>query len=124
MTPWEVLTDRIIAAGYAGNVYPAPVTNISPPAIVIRPGLPWLSVTDAPSYCASRQRYVVTAVVTASTPSDGVGELLSALGNIAAAAQGSGWAFVDAGPPIIDETTGTPLLAAAANVTYDTEDLP
>lgn len=124
MTPWEELAERLTdpaLGAYAGNVYPAPVESITPPAIVLRPGSPWIleAGEDRPSWCAIRHAYVAVAIVVASTPSDGQAELMAALLAIRAAAGDAGWTFRDAGAPVVDETTGIPLLAAAANLTYD-----
>lgn len=96
------------------NVYAFPTDKIEPPAIVIRPDSPWMAPD---TFCLEQERYNAVAVVTASTPGDGIALLrLLSLGIINALIPPWDWETVEA--PIIDDSTGVPFLANRVRLTY------
>jgi hypothetical protein len=119
LTPLDGLAEAIegeLPSGVSIIVGPAP--QLKPPALVLRPDNPWLIPSQ---YCADEQRYVAIAVVTASTPASGVRKmyavikaLLPLLGNTDL----PGWSWESVSAPVIDETTGTPLLAASVRLKF------
>lgn len=117
MTPVDELTT--VLAGVDGlpaglNLYGAPTDKIEPPAIVIRPNPAWISHGD---FCRYLERYTAICVVSASSPADGIAMLrLLSLAIIAALTEPWDWTAVEG--PVIDETTGVPLLANRVQLTY------
>lgn len=103
------------------SVYGGPAPQIVPPAVVIRPDEPWIEDgADAGGWCQYLEHYVAIAVVSASTPEDGVAALYEIIRGIFTAIDEatSGWSWVSAGLPVIDETTGTAFLAAPVRLNY------
>lgn len=109
-SPWEDFADRLEGA----NIYPAPPSQVATPAIVLRPDVPWI-IPD--TFGWDKEAYVAVCVVNASDPRSGMTELYG-LVQIVMAACDDAFSFVEAGTPVIDETTGTPLLAATVRVTH------
>lgn len=96
------------------NIYSAPTDKIEPPALVIRPGPSWM---EPDRFCRDLERYSVIAVVTASSPSDGIAMLrLLSLAIINGLVPPWDWTSVDG--PVIDESTSAPLLANRVQLTY------
>lgn len=96
------------------NIYAAPEETITAPALVIRPDTPWLSPDK---FCYDLERYIVIAVVSASTPTDGIVMLRSMMLNTIAALV-SPWDWDDVGGPVIDRSTGVPFLAVRLRLKY------
>lgn len=96
------------------NLYSSPTDKIEPPAIVLRPGTPWM---QPDSFCLELERYTAIAVVSASTPADGIAMLrLLSLAIIGALTPPWDWESVDG--PVIDESTGVAFMANRVNLTY------
>ena len=100
------------------SVYGGPAAQVVPDAIVIRPDEPWIE--DGDNWCAYLEHYVAIAVVSASSPEDGIAALYGIIRGILTAMEEatSGWSWVTVGLPVIDETTGTALLAAPVRLNY------
>lgn len=96
------------------SIISGPTSQLKPPAVVIRPDQPWLMPS---AMCSDEQRYVAIAVVTASTPSDGVRKLYAIVKAIKNAVSGA-WSWESVSAPVVDETTGVPLLAASVRLKY------
>lgn len=92
-------------------------SQVSPPAIVVRPDEPWL---EPDTYCILLQHYIAVAVVTASGAEDGVDSLYETVQGIIDALPDT-WEFVSVGAPIIDESTGTAFIAAPVRLNYKGE---
>ena len=108
-----------LLAGISGmpaglNIYPAPTQKVVAPALVIRPDTPWISQDR---FCYDLERYAVIAVVTASSPTDGIALLRDMFLRVIGALV-SPWDWEQAEGPVIDETTGVPFLAARLRLTY------
>lgn len=108
-----VLEDASLPSGT--SIISGPRSQIKPDAVVIRPDNPWLVPSK---FCADEQRYVAIAVVSASTPADGVRRIYAIVKAIKNAVSGA-WSWESVSAPIIDETTGTPLLAASVRLKYN-----
>ena len=108
----SVLQDVTLPTGV--SIISGPTSQLKPPAVVIRPDNPWLVPSK---FCADEQRYVAIAVVTASTPADGVRKMYAIVKAIKNAVAGS-WSWESVTAPVIDETTGTPFLAASVRLKY------
>lgn len=115
-TPWDALAVLLQAAETGVNVYPTPEENIVPPAIVVRPDTPWIETGD--DMWSDQERYAVVALVTASTPGDGLAELHGIVHSIMHAARTASWHFDSVTAPAVDESTGTPFLAATVSLIY------
>ena len=113
--PWDTLAASLELAEPDVNVYPTPDDNVSAPAIVIRPDTPWI---EPGSYEIDDERYAAIALVTASTPEDGLAALHTLVHSIAHVARTEGWEFVSVSAPAVDESTGTPFLAATVSLIY------
>lgn len=96
------------------SIINGPISQLKPPAVVIRPDQPWLLPS---AMCADEQRYVAIAVVSASTPADGVRKLYAIVKAIKNAVSGA-WSWESVSAPVVDETTGSPLLAASVRLRY------
>jgi len=96
------------------SIYPGPAPQIVPPAIVIRPAEPWI---EPSTFCKGLERYHAIAVVSASTPRDGIDELYTIIQGIKAALPDT-WDWETVGQPVIDESTGTAFLAAPVRLLY------
>jgi len=109
----------LTAAGISGvSVTDGPRNQIKPPTVVIRPDSPWI-VPDR--FCADEQRYQAIMVVTAATPGDGR-RMLYGIGRAIREAADGAWSWESITPPIIDESTGTPFLAAGVRLIYRNEE--
>lgn len=106
------LADVDLPAGM--SIITGPAAQLKPPAVVLRPDNPWLVPSK---FCADEQRYVAIPVVSASTPADGVRKIYAAVKAIKNALTES-WSWESVSAPIIDETTGVPLLAASVRLKY------
>ena len=116
--PWLALASALVElAGDDGpNVYPAPPAQVVPDAIVLRPDAPWIS---REAFEQDVERYVAVGVVSAGDTISGTARLYGLVGLVRDAVDVvPGWAFDEAGSALIDETTGTPLLAAPVRLTY------
>ena len=96
------------------SIISGPAKMLKPPAVVLRPDNPWLVPS---AYCADEQRYVAIPVVSASTPADGVRKIYAAVKAIKNALTGA-WSWESVAAPVIDETTGVPLLATTIRLKY------
>jgi len=115
--PSEDLASALEASGALSDgvsIYTGPAPKIVPPAIVIRPAEPWI---EQDTYCKGLERYHAIAVVSASTPRDGVDELYTIVQGIKAALPDT-WDWETVGQPVIDESTGTAFLAAPVRLLY------
>lgn len=118
-TPLELIADALEAPGVgdpAANVYSGYAEQLVAPALVIRPDDPW-TVPHAFGY--DEERYAVIAAVVASTPHDATVELYALVRYVIRATAGvAGVSYVSASAPIMDDSTGTPFLAASVRLTY------
>ena len=96
------------------SVISGPAAQLKPPALVLRPDNPWLVPS---AFCNDEQRYVAIPVVSASTPAAGVRKIYAAVKAIKNALTGA-WSWESVSAPVIDETTGVPLLAATIRLKY------
>jgi hypothetical protein len=115
-TPWDQLADLLQGADDYVNVYPTPAENIVPDAIVVRPDTPWFE--PGPGYQMDAERYAAVALVSASSPSDGLARLHDLVHNILHTARTASWEFESVTAPVVDESTGTPMLAATVSLIY------
>lgn len=122
-TPWDQLGELLDAALVNVsdepnvNVYRTPTDQqIIPDAVVIRPDTPWIGNSE--SSWGDEERYAVVALVTASTPGDGLARLHGILHTVLDAARQAGWEFDTVTAPVVDESTGAPFLAATASFIY------
>jgi hypothetical protein len=114
-TPAEELAPAIQLELPEVNVYPAPVSSIKAPAIVLRPDDPW--IRTGPSFATYTEGWLAIAVAPAGDPRSGMDTLRSMLYGVIEALP-AGWTLRDTGRPIVDESTGVPMLAAAARLSY------
>lgn len=128
MKPWDELAAALAAAeaeapaveGMPANIYATPAKQLVAPAIVIRPDEPWRSLTAAGrTFTTATARYLAVAVASAadvaaaySTIDDLVERIIDTVDELERFA----WDSVTV--PILDETTGTPFIAAAVRLTY------
>lgn len=96
------------------NLYAAPAPKIEVPAVVIRPGEPWM---EPSTFCFELERYSVICAVSASTPEDGIA-LLRALSLAIIGALVPPWDWESVEGPLIDDTTGVPFLANRVRLVY------
>lgn len=115
-TPWDALATLLQAAETDVNVYPAPVEDIVADAIVIRPDTPWFEQGEQTWY--DQERYAVVALVSASAPADGLARLHYLVHSILHTARDASWEFESVTAPVVDESTGTPFLAATVSLVY------
>lgn len=109
----SVLGDIELPEGF--SIISGPTTaQIKPPAVVVQPDHPWIVPSQ---FCVDEQRYVVLAVVTASTPGDGVRKLYATMKAIKNAVSGA-WSWEEVMGPRINEVSGTAFLAAAIRLKY------
>lgn len=114
--PWVDLATLLEAADTGANIYPTPEEQVVAPAIVVRPDTPWIGNSD--SFWSGEERYAVVALVTASTPGDGLAALHELVHAIMETAREASWEFDSVTAPVVDETTGTPFLAATVSLIY------
>lgn len=112
--PWETLAALLNIAGV--NVYDTPQETIVPDAVVIRPDSPWIAPSDAG--WPDEERYAAVVLVTASTPGDGLARLHTVVHAVLDAARRASWEFDNVSAPVVDESTGTPFLAATVSLIY------
>lgn len=113
--PWETLA-ALLDDLEDVNVYPTPQEPIVPDAVVIRPDTPWIAPSD--TTWPDEERYAVVVLVTASTPGDGLARLHTIVHAVLAAARTALWEFDNVSAPVVDESTGTPFLAATISLIY------
>ena len=97
------------------NVYAAPGSSIKAPAVVLRPDDPW--IRPGPALGMLSEGWLAVAVAPAGDPKSGMDTLRSLLLGVIEALP-EGWQLRDTGRPIVDESTGVPMLAAACRLTY------
>lgn len=114
-TAGEGLAIVLVAGGLEANVYPAPMQSIKAPAVVLRPDDPW--IRPGPALGTLSEGWLAIAVAPAADPKSGMRTLRDLLGEVLAMLP-EGWALRDTGRPVVDESTGVPMLAAAARLTY------
>lgn len=112
--PWETLAALIDLEDV--NVYPTPQETIVPDAVVIRPDTPWIAPGDAT--WNDEERYAAVVLVTAATPGDGLVRLHTIVHGVLDAARRASWELDNVSSPVVDETTGTPFLAATISLIY------
>ena len=100
------------------SIYAGPVSKLGAPAIVIRPAPSWMAPDR---FCAQLERYQAIAVVSASTPEEGI-TVLRSLSLAIINALESPWDWESVEGPVIDQTTGVPFLANRVNLTYRGEE--
>ena len=96
------------------NIYQAPEESIVAPAVVLKPDVLWI---DQDRMCFDMERYNLVAVVTASTPADGISMLRSMMLKIISALV-SPWDWEQVDGPVVDQSTGVPFLAARLRLKY------
>lgn len=101
----------------AYNVYSTPPQQIITPAVVIRPDDPWITPSGG-GFTYWVERYVAICVVSSSDPESAIGALYDLVSAVVDSTEAEGWAFESVAAPVIDETTGSPLLAAAVRLSY------
>lgn len=96
------------------SVIVGPVTSLEAPALVIRADSPWIVPS---AFCHDEQRYAAVAVVSAASGADGEADLhrliIELMDNLP-----EGWKFESAQAPVLDQSTGSALLAAIIRLTY------
>lgn len=96
------------------SVIQGPISSLEAPALVLRADTPWI---EPSSFCHDLQHYAAVAVVSASSPADGEQDLhrviLELMNNLP-----EGWRFVAANGPVVDQSTGSALLAAIIRLEY------
>lgn len=110
LLPWEEFASRLDGP----NVYPAPPSQLVPPAIVLRPSEPWI-VPEGMGW--DRENYVAVCVVSASDPASGLRALYELVRTVVNATDDA-FSLGSVGSPVIDESTGTPVLAATVSITH------
>jgi hypothetical protein len=121
VTPWDTLAGLLTAALVdvddepTVNVYPTPTEQVVADAVVIRPDTPWIAPGDV---WMGEERYAVVCLVSAGTPADGLARLHSIVHTVLDAARSASWEFDNVSPPVVDESTGTPFLAATVSLIY------
>jgi hypothetical protein len=113
-TPGDELA-AVLVLELNANVYPAPVSSIKAPAVVLRPDDPW--IRPGRTLGALTEGWLAIAVAPAGDPRSGMDTLRSLLLGVIDALP-EGWALTNTGRPIVDESTGVPMLAAAARLVY------
>lgn len=113
--PTLALADHLLSVLPADwSVLQGPISSLEPPALVLRADGSWITPS---AYCHDLQSYAAIAVVSASTPQDGEADLhhviIELMENLP-----EGWRFVSAQAPVLDQSTGTALLAAKVNLEY------
>lgn len=114
-TPAEELAPILEAALPNVNVYPAPASSIKAPALVLRPDEPWLRPGRALGQLT--EGWLAIAVAPAGDPRSAMDTLRTTL-LVVIDELPDGWALLEVGRPLVDESTGSPMLAAAARLTY------
>jgi len=114
-TPGDELADHLESIIPGANIYPAPANQIKPPAIVLRPDDPWIK--PGPALGTLSEAWLAIAVVPAGDPRSGMDTLHTLLLDVIDGLPPA-WALTDTGRPVVDESTGTPMLAAAARLRY------
>lgn len=115
MIPTDDLADHFTTLLPAEwSVIRGPISQLEPPAVVLRADEPWIAPGD---YCHDEQRYAAVAVVSASTPSDGEADLYDVIQEIQDNLP-DGWGFISASRPVVDQSTGTPFLAAIIRLRF------
>ena len=96
------------------SVITGPVTSVEAPAVILRADSPWITPAG---YCHDEQRYAAVAVVAAHSGADGEEDLhrliIELMDNLP-----EGWKFESAQAPVLDQSTGTALLAAIIRLRY------
>lgn len=115
MNPWQELAAAMADTDI--NVYPAWADQLQAPAIVLMPDDPWIAPH---AFGYDQERYVAVAAVQASASREGgvnqLHDLVHHVIDAAISVPGVAWEEVSA--PVIDESTGTPFLAARVRLTY------
>ena len=121
--PWEELAAYAATVLPLGtNVYEGPQPILVPPAMVIRPDNPW---REPQSFCNDLQHYVAVFVVSASSANpeaDGQRKIYHMTSTLLKDLP-EGWSFVSAGGMVVDESTGSQLLASALRLSFASNDL-
>lgn len=115
--PTVAFVEAFVQAYPDVNGYPTPHELIQTPAVVLRPDAPWI----AREGYADHERYVAVCVVSAGDTVSGTASLHDMIHGVAATADAlanAGWSFTDAGRAVVDESTGTPFLAAAVRLSF------
>lgn len=115
MTPGEELAAALELELVEVNIYPAPTLSVKAPAIVLRPDEPWFR--PGPAFGTLTEAWLAVAVAPAGDPRSAMDTLHTLLVNVIEALP-DGWALRDVGRPLIDESTGVPVIAAAARLSY------
>lgn len=96
------------------SIITGPVTSLEAPALVIRADSLWIVPS---AFCHDEQRYAAVAVVSAASGADGEADLhrliIELMDNLP-----EGWKFESAQAPVLDQSTGSALLAAIIRLTY------
>lgn len=96
------------------SVITGPVTSVEAPSVIIRADSPWIVPS---AFCHDEQRYAAVAVVSAASGADGEADLhrliIELMDNLP-----EGWMFESAQAPVLDQSTGSALLAAIIRLRY------
>jgi hypothetical protein len=114
-TPGEQLAHVLEMAMPTVNVYPSMASQVKAPAVVLVPDDPWFVV--GPAFGAFAEHWLAIACVPAADPRSGMDSLHGMLLRIEEVLPPA-WALRDIGRPVLDESLGSPMLAAAARLTY------
>lgn len=121
MTPTDALKEHLDAVGGTlepVSIIPNPTSSqIVPPALVLRPDSPWSTPRDDGTYCFDHQRYVAVAVASAASPLDAMRKLY-AIWQAVISHLPNGWRFDTVDGLVLDESTGTALLATQIHLSY------
>lgn len=119
-SPWLELAEALEPGPTdpEATIYPAwGEANMVVPAIVLQPDEPWM---EPHAFGIDQERYVAIAAVPGSAGREaGVADLHRLVHYIIRQASTiHGVAYETASAPVVDESTGTPLLAARVRLTY------
>src|SRR5262245_27065720 len=108
-TPAEDLAPLLEAVLPGVNVYPSLTNQVKPPAVVLVPDYLWLE--PGPALGMTTEQWLAVAVVPAGDPRSGTAELHRIVLEVVDVLP-DGWSLRDVGRPLVDESTGLPMLAA------------
>lgn len=120
MTPTDDLREywRTLPTFADVSIEAAPKSSqIVPPVIVLRPDTPWSTPGDDSVFCWDHQRYVAVCVASATSPLDAMRRIYAMWQKVINNLPGA-WRFDTVDGLVLDETTGTALLATQVHLSY------
>ncbi len=126
MTPTDALHEYWRDASVLSDVsvIPAPTSSqIIPPTVVLRPDTTWITPSDEAIFCYDHQRYVAVIVAAAASSVDAMRRAYRIAQTIITNLP-AGWRFDTVDGLVLDESTGTALIATQVHLSYfNTQDL-